>query len=71
MIPTASHVKLIVAVPEVAAVPMVVWNEVVDMPCYAVATYTSAGTATVQAITDDTYQVNCVELATLIAIRIA
>lgn len=46
-------------------------GEVHDMPCYAVATYTSAGTATVQAITDDTYQANCVELATLIAIRIA
>lgn len=46
-------------------------GEVHDMPCYTVATYTSAGTATVQAITDDTYQTNCVELATLIAIRIA
>lgn len=46
-------------------------GEVHDMPCYGVATYTSAGTATVQAITDDTYQTNCVELATLIAIRIA
>ena len=46
-------------------------GEVHDMPCYTVATYTSAGTATVQAITDDTYQENCVELATLIAIRIA
>ena len=46
-------------------------GEVHDMPCYGVATYTTAGTATVQAITDDTYQENCVELATLIAIRIA
>lgn len=46
-------------------------GDVHDMPCYGVATFTTAGTATVQAITDDTYQEHCVELATLIAIRIA